>query len=70
MTLLTLLIIGLICLIFKATRLIGIVGLTLFSLAFPLVFITLLMAGGIILFIRYKLNRRNLNVYTQPKLPS
>lgn len=65
----TLLVIGAICLIFKSTRLIGVIGLTLLLLVFPIVFLLLLLMGCMGLVIQYKFNRRNLNVITQPTLP-
>jgi len=50
MHLFTLVVIGLLCLVFKSTRWIGIAGLTLLSLAFPLLFIALLCLGGLIFY--------------------
>jgi hypothetical protein len=66
----TLLVIGGLCLIFKSTRLVGVVGLTLLFLIFPFVFLLLLVLGGLFLYCNFKLNqRRNIYVYSQPKLP-
>lgn len=65
----TLLVIGAICLFFKSTRLLGVIGLTLLLLVFPIVFLLLLFMGCMGLVIQYKFNRRNLNVITQPTLP-
>ena len=49
-----LLVIGLLCLAFKSTRLAGVAGLTLLSLLYPLLFTALLVLGGVALFlIRY-----------------
>lgn len=69
MIFLTLLVIGLLCLLFKSTRLVGVVGLTLLFLVFPIAFFVLLIVSGLFLYICRKLKRRNLNVYSQPKLP-
>ena len=70
MAVFTLLVVGLLCLIFKSTRLVGIAGMTLLFLLNPLVFIFLLVLGCVFLYLNFKLKRRNLNVYTQPKLPN
>lgn len=67
MAVFTLLVIAVLCLFFKSTRMAGVIGLTLLSLIHPLVFIGLLAVGGVILYINHR--RRKLNVYTQPKLP-
>lgn len=67
MAVFTLLVIALLCLFFKSTRLAGVVGLTLLSLLNPLVFIGLIAVGGVILYIIHR--RSKLNVYAQPKLP-
>lgn len=69
MIFLTLLVIGLLCLLFKSTRLAGVVGLTLLFLVFPIAFFALLFFTCLLLYINRKLKRRNLNVYSQPKLP-
>jgi len=61
-----LIVIGGLCLFFKSTRLIGVTGLTLLFLVFPLAFIVLLFGGGIYLFFNQKWRLRN---YVQPKLP-
>lgn len=42
----TLVVIGLLCLAFKSTRIFGLVALTLLSLVFPLLFLALLISGG------------------------
>jgi len=47
MFVITLLVIGLLCLAFKSTRLTGVAGLTLLSLVYPLQFGALLITGGI-----------------------
>lgn len=54
MHLLTLVAIGLICLAFKSTRWIGVAGLSLLSLVFPLLFIVLLCFGGLIYFYTHR----------------
>lgn len=61
-----LLVIGLLCLCFKSTRLIGVTGLTLLFLVFPFAFITLFVLGCIIFYFNYKWRLR---YYVQPKLP-
>lgn len=65
----TLLVIGLLCLVFKSTRLTGVVGLTLLFLMFPVAFLVLLIVGCVFLYFTRVFKRRNLNVYFQPKLP-
>lgn len=65
MALLTLLVIGLFCLIFKSTRMIGVIGLTLIALVYPFVFLALFLVVLVIAY--FKLRR--LNVYQPPKLP-
>ena len=45
MHVLTLVVIGLLCLVFKSTRVFGLVALTLLSLVFPLLFLALLISG-------------------------
>lgn len=69
MAVFTLLVIGLLCLAFKSTRLAGVAALTLLFLLNPFVFLALLVLGCVFLYFIRKLNRRNLNVYTQSKLP-
>lgn len=69
MAVFTLLVIGLLCLLFKSTRLVGIAALTLLFLLNPLVFLVLLVLGCVGLYFIRKFKRRNLNVYSQPKLP-
>jgi hypothetical protein len=66
MAILTLLVIGLFCLIFRSTRILGVIGLTLISLVFPFVFLTLLLVFLVIAYFKF---RRKLNVYHPPKLP-
>lgn len=51
MFVLTLLVIGLLCLAFKSTRLTGVAGLTLLSLVYPLLFLALLGTGVVLYFI-------------------
>lgn len=65
----TLLVIGGLCLIFKSTRLTGVVGLTILMLLVPGLFLLLLVLGCVGFYFIRKFKRRNLNVYTQPKLP-
>ena len=63
----TLLVIGLLLLAFKSTRLTGVAGLTLLALVFPPLLLAFLAIGSIALyFIHF---RRNQNVFTIPKLP-
>lgn len=50
MHVLTLVVIGLLCLVFKSTRIFGLVALTLLSLVFPLLFLALLISGGAFFF--------------------
>lgn len=67
MVFLTLFVIGALCLVFKTTRIIGVIGITLLLLLYPVAFLLLLLIGCIRI---YQLTRRrNLNVYEQPKLP-
>ena len=54
----TLLVVGLLCLAFKPTRLTGVAGLTLLSLVYPLLFVALLVLGGVIYFIRFYTRRK------------
>lgn len=61
-----LLVIGVLCLFFKTTRLIGVTGLTLLFLVFPFAFIVLFIGGGVYIFFNHKWRLRN---YVQPKLP-
>lgn len=44
--------ISLLCLVFQPTRLIGVAGLALLSLVYPLLLITLLVLGGVILYFK------------------
>ncbi len=64
----TLIVIGLLCIAFKATRLTGIAGLTLLSLVYPWLFLVLLVIGGAISYFIY-LKRKNNHVFTIPKPP-
>lgn len=66
MALLTLLVIGLFCLLFRSTRMIGVIGLTLIVLVYPVVFLTLLLVCSVVAFLKL---RRKLNVINQSKLP-
>jgi len=66
MALLTLLVIGLFCLVFKSTRMIGVIGLTLISLVYPFVFLTFLL---VFIAVAYFKLRRKLNAYRPPELP-
>jgi hypothetical protein len=70
MVFLTLFVIGVLCPVFKSTRIIGVIGSTFLLLLYPIAFILLLVIGCLGLFIQFKFSRRALNVYTQPKLPS
>ena len=69
MTILILLAIGLLCLLFKSTRLVGVAGLTLIFIVVPFAFLFALLLGCVFAYVRFKFKRRNLNVYAQPKLP-
>jgi hypothetical protein len=68
MTVLTLIVIALLCLLFKSTRLVGLAGITLLLCIFPILSLMLLL-GCIGFYLYRKFKWRNLNVYTQPKLP-
>lgn len=70
MAVFTLLVIALLCLLFKSTRLVGVIGLTLLSLLYPFVFIVLVAHGLVALYYYRKFKRRKFNEYVQPKLPS
>jgi len=51
----TLIVIGLLCLAFKSTRLTGVAGLTLLSLVYPPLFLAfLLLIGGVTTFFIYR----------------
>ena len=50
----TLVVIGLLCLMFKSTRLAGVAGLTFLSLIHPLLFLALLITGSAIFYIYRK----------------
>lgn len=62
----TLLVIGVLLLIFSTTRLIGVVGLTLLFLVFPFAFLLLFFLGGLFLYCNFKFKR--MKYYEQPKL--
>lgn len=64
-----LLVIGVLCLFFKTTRLIGVTGLTLLFLVFPFAFIVLCITGCAFIYFNNLLKRRKLNEYNQQKLP-
>lgn len=64
-----LLAIGVLCLFFRSTRLIGVTGLTLLFLLFPFAFIVLFITGCASFYFNHLFKRRKLNEYTQPKLP-
>ncbi len=68
MTILILLVIGGLLMLFKSTRLVGVAGLTLLFVVVPFAFLFLLLLGCVFAFVRYKLKRRNLNVYAQRQL--
>jgi hypothetical protein len=63
----TLLVVGLLCLAFKPTRLTGVAGLTLLSLVYPLLFVALLVLGGVFYLIRFYTRRK---VYEVRRLPN
>jgi len=46
MSVITLSVIALLCLAFRSTRMAGVAGLTLLSLIYPLLFVSLLIVGG------------------------
>lgn len=58
MTTFTLALVSLLCLAFKATRLIGIVGLTLLALLQPISFAAILAAGAIAFYCYRKLKTK------------
>jgi hypothetical protein len=61
----TLLVIGMLCLCFKSTRMLGVAGLTLLFLVFPLAFLLFFILGCIFYF-----NKKwRLRYYVQSKLP-
>ena len=62
----TLIVIGLLLLAFKSTRLTGIAGLTLLSLIHPFLFLALLITGGAIFYVYH---RRKNHVRRFPKPP-
>lgn len=67
MAVFTLLVIAVLCLVFKSTRLAGVVGLTLLCLLNPIVFVSLLAIGVVaFFFIRYYNRSKN---HALPKLP-
>ena len=67
MFVLTLLVIGLLCLAFKSTRLTGVAGLTLLSLVYPLLFAALLVIGGAAFYFHHQKKEKQ-NVFRLPKL--
>lgn len=66
MSFFVLLAIGVLCLLFKSTRLIGVTGLTLLFLVFPFALLILLLIVCVIFYFNYKWRLRS---YVQPKLP-
>lgn len=64
-----LLVIGVLCLLFKSTRLIGVTGLTLLFLVFPFAFLVLGITACAFIYFNNLFNRRKLNEYNQPQLP-
>ncbi len=69
MAILTLLLVAFFCLFFSSTRMIGVIGITLLLLAFPLALLLILAVLGLFYFCKSKLSRRFKN-YVQPKLPT
>jgi len=66
----TLIVIGLLCLAFRTTRLTGVAGLTLLTLVYPpLLLGALLIISGAALFHFRKSNKRS-KTYVLPKSPS
>ncbi len=68
MAILTLLVVAIFCLLFSSTRLIGVIGLTLLFLTFPLALLLVMAVLGFFYFCKHKLHRR-FKDYVQPKLP-
>lgn len=66
MTFLILFTVGSLCLVFKSTRLVGVVGLTILMLIVPGLFLLLLLLGSVFLYFNCK---RRLHKYVQPELP-
>lgn len=66
MTFLILFTVGVLCLIFKSTRLVGVVGLTILMLIVPGLFLLLLLLGSVFIYFYCK---RRLRHYVQPELP-
>ena len=64
MTFLILFTVGALCLIFKSTRLVGVVGLTILMLIVPGLFLLLLLLGSFFLYFKWRLQK-----YVQPQLP-
>ena len=62
----TLLVIGVLCLCFKSTRMLGVTGLTLLFLVFPIAFLLFFTLGCIFIYFNKKWRLR---YYVQPKLP-
>lgn len=58
MTILILLTIGLLCLFFKSTRLVGVAGLTLIFIVVPFAFLFLLLLGCIFVYFKFKFKER------------
>lgn len=61
-----LLVIGTLCLCFKSTRMLGVTGLTLLFLVFPLAFILFFIFGCVLFYFNKKWSIR---YYVQSKLP-
>lgn len=55
----TLLVIGMLLLAFRSTRLAGVAGLTLLLLVYPKLFFALLILGGVVLLFIYFQRRKN-----------
>jgi hypothetical protein len=65
MTFLILFTVGVLCLIFKSTRLVGVVGLTILMLLVPGLFLLLLLLVCVFLYFNFK---RRLRKHVQPQL--
>lgn len=65
MTIFILLAIGLLCLLFKSTRLVGVAGLTLIFIVVPFAFLFLVLLGCVFLYFKHKWR---LNNYVQPRI--
>jgi len=68
MTVLILFAIGGLLLLFRSTRLVGVAGLTLLFIVVPFAFLFVLLLACVFVYFYLKFKRRNLNVYSQPKL--